>query len=46
MKNEISIFDGKTEFTLWQCTIRDYLVQQGLDSVLQDENPNEIKDSD
>ncbi|VFQ61770.1 unnamed protein product [Cuscuta campestris] len=31
---------------LWQCTIQDYLVQQGLDLVLQDEKPSDMKESE
>ncbi|VFR03036.1 unnamed protein product [Cuscuta campestris] len=31
---------------LWQCTIQDYLVQQGLDLALQDEKPSDMKESE
>ena len=40
------LFDGKMDFTLWQCTIQDFLVQQGLDSALLDEKPIEMKESE
>lgn len=46
LKFEVPLFDGRTDFTLWQCTIQDYLVQQGLDLALQDEKPSEMKESD
>ncbi len=36
---EIPLFDGKTNFTLWQSTIQDLLVQQGLDQALEEEKP-------
>ncbi|VFQ74232.1 unnamed protein product [Cuscuta campestris] len=31
---------------LWQCTIQDYLVQQGLDLALRDEKPSDMKESE
>ncbi|VFQ68704.1 unnamed protein product [Cuscuta campestris] len=37
---------GPADFMLWQCTIQDYLVQQGLDLALQDEKPSDIKESE
>ena len=33
-KFEISLFDGKTNFMIWQSTIQDLLVQQGIDLAL------------
>lgn len=36
-KLEISLFDEKTNFMIWQSTIQDLLVQQGLDFPLKDE---------
>ena len=30
---------------MWQCTIKDLLVQQGLDAALEEEKPIEMKDS-
>ena len=38
-KFEIPLVDGKTKFTLWQNTIHDVLVSQGLDLALEDEKP-------
>ena len=43
---EILLFDGKINFMIWQSTIQDLLVQQGLDRVLEDERSafiNEIE---
>jgi len=34
-KFEIPLFDVKTKFTLWQSTIQDVLVSQGLDLALE-----------
>ncbi|VFQ60029.1 unnamed protein product [Cuscuta campestris] len=31
---------------LWQCTIQDYLVQQGLELALQDEKPSDMKEQE
>ena len=31
---------------MWQCTIKDLLVQQGLDAALEEEKPTQIKDSE
>jgi len=39
VKFEIPLFDGKTNFTFWQSTIKDVLVRQGLDLVLEEEKP-------
>ena len=36
-KLEISLFDEETIFMIWQSTIQDLLVQQGLDFPLKDE---------
>ena len=44
-KLEISLTDGKLNFKLWQNTIQDMLVQQGLDVALEDERPKEMKES-
>jgi len=38
-KFEIPLFNWKTNFTLWQSTIQDVLVSQGLDLALEDEKP-------
>ena len=38
-KFEIPLFDGRTNFTLWQSTIQYVLVSQGLDLALEDEKP-------
>ena len=39
LKYEVPLFDGKSNFTPWKSTIRDYLVQQGLDIALEDQKP-------
>lgn len=44
LKLEVPLFDGRMDFSLWQCTIQDYLVQQGLDCALEKEKPTEMKD--
>ncbi|VFQ59821.1 unnamed protein product [Cuscuta campestris] len=41
---EIPLFDGKTNFTLWQSTIQDLLVQQGLDQALEEEKPTSMSE--
>nr|KYP36341.1 Retrovirus-related Pol polyprotein from transposon TNT 1-94 [Cajanus cajan]KYP52429.1 Retrovirus-related Pol polyprotein from transposon TNT 1-94 [Cajanus cajan] len=46
MKLDVPLFDGRIDFSLWQCTIQDYLVQQGLDCALEEEKPCEMKDSE
>ncbi|VFQ59936.1 unnamed protein product [Cuscuta campestris] len=46
LKFEVPLFDGRADFMLWQCTIQDYLVQQGLDLALQDEKPSDMKESE
>ena len=46
MKFEVPLFDGKGNFTMWQCTIKDLLVQQGLDAALEEEKPAKMKDSE
>ncbi|VFQ68150.1 unnamed protein product [Cuscuta campestris] len=43
---EVPLFDGRADFMLWQCTIQDYLVQQGLELALQDEKPSDMKESE
>ncbi|VFQ87389.1 unnamed protein product [Cuscuta campestris] len=36
----------RVDFMLWQYTIQDYLVQQGLELALQDEKPSDMKESE
>ena len=40
------MFNEKDDFALWQSTIQDYLVQQGLDIALLEEKPSYMKDAD
>ena len=42
---KISLFDGKINFMIWQSTIQDLLVQQGLDQALEDERPTSINET-
>jgi len=41
---EIPLFDRKINFMIWQSTIQDLLVQQGLDQALEDERPASINE--
>jgi len=43
---EISLFDGKINFMIWQSTIQDLLVQQGLDQALEDERLNSLNETE
>ena len=44
IKVEISRFDGKNNFFLWQVKMKDVLIQQGLiDSLLCEEKPTIMK---
>ena len=47
IKFEVPLFDGKSTFTIWQCIIKDLLVQQGLNAALEEEKSAqpEMKDS-
>ena len=42
---EIPLFDGKINFMIWQSTIQDLLVQQGLDQALEDERSTFINET-
>nr|GEY35974.1 retrovirus-related Pol polyprotein from transposon TNT 1-94 [Tanacetum cinerariifolium] len=44
LKFSITMFDGKMDFTVWKKTIEDVLVQQGIDEVLEEKQPAEMKD--
>ena len=46
LKYEVPLFDGKSDFTLQQSTIQDYLVRQGLNIALEDEKPKGMKAGD
>lgn len=39
-------YDGKTDFTMWQLTVKDVLIQQGLDDALEKAKPKEMSDAD
>ena len=46
LKLDVPLFDGRMDFSLWQCTIEDYLVQQGLNCALEGEKSVEMKDAE
>ncbi|GKV38536.1 hypothetical protein SLEP1_g46439 [Rubroshorea leprosula] len=46
MKYSIKLFDGKNDFALWQSTVKEVLTCQGLNAVLEETKPAEMKDSD
>ena len=46
MKFDVPLLNEKGNFTIWQCTIKDLLMQQGLDAVSEEEKVEEMKDSD
>ena len=46
LRIDASKYDGKTDFTMWQLTIKDVLVQQGLDDALEWTKPKEMSDTD
>ena len=39
-------YDGKMDFTMWQLTIKDVLIQQGLYDALEKSKPKEMSDTD
>ena len=39
---KIPLFDGKINFMIWQNTIQDFLVLQGLDQALEDERSTSV----
>ena len=39
-------FDGKTNFSIWQSTVKDMLVQQGLYKALLEKKPEDMKYND
>ena len=41
---EIPLFDDKINFMIWQSTIQDLSVQQGLNQALEDERPNSVNE--
>ena len=43
---EIPLFDKKVNFMIWQSTIADLLVQQGLDQALEDERATSINETE
>ena len=38
-------YGGKTNFTIWQLTVKDVLIQQGLDDALEKTKPKEMSDT-
>lgn len=45
-KFDLVPFDGKTNFSIWQSTAKDMLVQHGLYKALLDKKPDDKKDDD
>jgi len=43
---KIPLFDGKINFMIWQSTIQELLVQQGLDQALEDERAISINETE
>ncbi|GKV26542.1 hypothetical protein SLEP1_g35826 [Rubroshorea leprosula] len=46
MKYSIELFDGKNDFALWQSTVKDILICQGLNAALEETKPADMKESD
>ncbi|KAK2986196.1 hypothetical protein RJ640_012454 [Escallonia rubra] len=46
MKYACENFDGKTNFGIWQSTVKDILVQQGLLKPLQGNKPDSMDQDD
>ena len=46
MRIDAPKYDGKTDFTMWQLTVKKVLIQQGLDDVLKKTNPTKMSDTD
>ena len=44
-KYDMELFDRKTNFSVWQTTVKDVLVQQGLLKALQGKKPEGMKDN-
>ena len=44
-KFEIELFDGRNNFTLWQSTVKDLLIQRGLYATLEDKKPADVDNS-
>ncbi|GKU96723.1 hypothetical protein SLEP1_g9927 [Rubroshorea leprosula] len=44
MKYSIELFDGKSNFAIWQSTLKDVLTCQGLEAALEETKPVEMKD--
>lgn len=41
-KFELTLFDGKNNFALWQSMVKDLLIQQGLHTTLEDKKPTDV----
>ena len=41
---EIELFNGRNNFTLWQSTVKDLLIQRGLYATLGGKKPTEVDD--
>ena len=46
MWNQVEKFDGKRNFSVWQCVVQDVLVQQGLIDALEGTKPDKTTDQE
>ena len=46
MWNQIEKFDGKGNFSVWQCVVKDVLIQQGLIDALEGSKPEKTSDEE
>ena len=44
-KFEIELFNGRNNFSLWQSTVKDLLIQRGLYATLEDKKPTDIENT-
>lgn len=42
---EIELFNGRNNFTLWQSTVKDLLIQRGLYATLEEKKPTDVDDT-
>ena len=44
-KFEIELFNGRNNFSLWQSTVKDLLIQRGLYATLEDKKPTDVENT-
>ena len=42
----VKIFNGTGHFDIWQIEVLDALFQQGLDTAIEEEKPNDVQEKD